>query len=114
MRTLVYVDSVYRQLDGAVYGEVAFTSFLAGLSAEMQVTIIGRLDDSNKPAPYRLPDNVRFVALPHYESLRNPRGALTPLARESLRCFWSTLGEVDTGVVVRSLPAVAAVHSFWR
>ncbi len=95
VRILVYVDSVYRQLDGAVYGEVAFTSFLAGLSAEMQVTIIGRLDDSNKPAPYRLPDNVRFVALPHYESLRNPRGALTPLA-SSLGCFWSTLGEADT------------------
>jgi glycosyltransferase involved in cell wall biosynthesis len=95
VRTLVYVDSVYRQLDGAVYGEVAFTSFLAGLSAEMQVTIIGRLDDTEKPAPYRIPDDVRFVPLPHYESLRDPRAALAPLA-SSLRCFWSTLGEADT------------------
>lgn len=95
MRTLVYVDSVYREVDGAIYGELAFTSFLAGLSAEMQVTIIGRLDRGKGVAPYRIPEDVRFVPLPHYESLTNARAALTPLA-SSLRCFWRTLDDADT------------------
>lgn len=95
MRTLIYVDSVYHQLDGVVYGELAFTKFLAGLSSEMQVTIIGRLDETEGQAPYRIPDEVRFVALPHYESLTNLRAALTPLA-SSLRCYWSSLDEIDT------------------
>jgi glycosyltransferase involved in cell wall biosynthesis len=95
VRTLVYVDSVYRKFDGEVYGELAFTTFLAGMATEMEVTIIGRLDYDNGPARYRIPDNVRFVALPHYESLTNLRAALTPLV-SSLRCFWKTIDEADT------------------
>jgi glycosyltransferase involved in cell wall biosynthesis len=95
VRTLVYVDSVYRQIDGAIYGEISFTSFLASLSSEMQVTIIGRLDPGDGPAPYRIPDEIGFVALPHYESLSNARAALSPLV-SSLRCFWRTLDDADS------------------
>jgi glycosyltransferase involved in cell wall biosynthesis len=95
VRTLVYVDSVYRKFDGSVYGELAFTNFLAGLASEMDVTIIGRLDYDHGPARYRIPDSVRFVALPHYESLSNLRSALTPQVN-SLRCFWETIEEADT------------------
>ncbi|HEY2258773.1 MAG TPA: glycosyltransferase [Solirubrobacteraceae bacterium] len=94
VRTLVYVDSVYRQADGAVYGELSFTSFIASLADEMQVTIIGRLDYGEGPARYRIPDGVQFIALPHYESLDNLRAALSPLL-SSLRCFWESAGNAD-------------------
>jgi glycosyltransferase involved in cell wall biosynthesis len=95
VRTLIYVDSVYRKLDGTVYGELAFTNFLAGMADEMQVTIIGRLDSGNGAACYPIRDEIRFVALPHYESLSNLRAALTPLL-SSLRRFWDTVGDADT------------------
>jgi glycosyltransferase involved in cell wall biosynthesis len=94
MRILIYVDSVYREADGAVYGDISFTLFLADLGSEMDVTIIGRLDPDCGPARYRIPDHVGFVALPHYESLSNPLAALASLAR-SQRLFWRALGETD-------------------
>ncbi len=94
VRILIYVDSVYREADGAFYGDISFTLFLAGLGSEMDVTIIGRLDPDRGPARYRIPDHVGFVALPHYASLSRPLVALASLAR-SLRLFWRALGQAD-------------------
>jgi glycosyltransferase involved in cell wall biosynthesis len=94
VRVLVYVDSVYRRVDGAVYSDVSFTSFLAALTGEMDVTIIGRLTADDGSARYRIPDGVRFVALPHYESLSDLRAALGSLGR-SLRTFSTALDDAD-------------------
>ena len=95
MRLLIYVDSVYRRRDGAVYGDLSFTRFIAELSGAMEVTVIGRLDPEPGPARYRLPDEVRFIALPHYASLAAPGAALASLGR-SLALCWAALADTDT------------------
>jgi glycosyltransferase involved in cell wall biosynthesis len=94
VRLVVYVDSVYRKVDGAVYCELSFVLFLASLVPDMEVTIVGRLDPGEGPAHYRLPDAVRFIALPHYPSLTSPGAALSSLS-SSLRLFWRALGDAD-------------------
>jgi glycosyltransferase involved in cell wall biosynthesis len=94
VRILIYVDSVYREADGAVYGDISFTLFLAALGSELDVTIIGRLDPEPAPARYRVPDHVRFVALPHYASLSHPMAALGSLAT-ALKLFWQALSRAD-------------------
>ena len=96
MRLIVYTDSVYRQRDGVIYGEVAFTLFLAALGRSVDsVTIVGRLDPHSGPAHYPLPPEVDFIALPHYESLTSPADVLLSLTG-SLRAFWSALSEADS------------------
>jgi glycosyltransferase involved in cell wall biosynthesis len=94
VRALIYVDSVYRQVDGSIYGELSITTFLAALAPHMEVTIIGRLDPNDGPARYRIPPEVRFVALPHYRSLTRPSGALSALSG-STRRFWRALEDAD-------------------
>jgi glycosyltransferase involved in cell wall biosynthesis len=94
LRVLVYTDSVYRQADGVVGGEIAFNLFLAALASEMEVTVVGRLDPGDGPAPYRLPPQARFVGLPYYASLTRPIAVLSSLWR-SLRLFWRALDSAD-------------------
>jgi glycosyltransferase involved in cell wall biosynthesis len=94
MRLIVYVDSVYREVDGTIYGERAFTLFLAALGAEVDLIVLGRLDPAPGPARYALPAQVRFVPLPHYASLSRPGPALASLGA-SLRLFWRELGHAD-------------------
>jgi glycosyltransferase involved in cell wall biosynthesis len=95
VRLIVYTDSVYRRLGDRVYGEVAFTLFLAALSDQVEkVTIVGRLDRSDGPAHYPLPEGVEFVALPHYRSHTAPREVLASLIG-SMRAFWRALASAD-------------------
>lgn len=95
MRLVVYTDSVYRELDGIVYGEIAFTLFLGALAGEMsELTVIGRLDAGPGSAHYPLPAGVRFIGLPHYASLTRPLDVLSSLGR-SLRLFWQALDSND-------------------
>jgi glycosyltransferase involved in cell wall biosynthesis len=95
VRLVVYTDSVYRKIDGVVYGEIAFTLFLGALAEEInELTVIGRLDPGTGPAHYPLPDGVRFIGLPHYASLTRPLDVLSSLGR-SLRLFWHALGSND-------------------
>lgn len=95
MRLGVYTDYVYRREDGAVFTERAFSLFLSRLGAEVeQLTIAGRLDPSPGRWHYRLPDQVEFVALPHYRSLARPVEVAVALAG-SVRRFWNLLERVD-------------------
>lgn len=95
MRLAVYTDYVYRRQGDGVYAERAFALFMAGLAAELErVVILGRLDPEPGIAHYRLPDDVAFVALPHYPSLSRV-GAVAGAALRSLRAFWRALDDVD-------------------
>jgi len=95
VRLLVYTDYVYRRLGEEVFTERAFALFLARLAQELdEVTIAGRLEPQPGKWNYRLPEEVRFVALPYYLSLSRPLG-LAKVALRSMRRFWSALGEVD-------------------
>jgi glycosyltransferase involved in cell wall biosynthesis len=95
MRLAVYTDYVYRLRDGAVFGERAFVLFLAALAEEVdELTVIGRLDPGSGPAQYRLPDDVRFVALPHYPSLAAGFAVVRVLPRTLARA-WRALDAAD-------------------
>jgi glycosyltransferase involved in cell wall biosynthesis len=96
MRLAVYTDYVYRRLDGTVYGERAFVTFVCELRASTsRLVIAGRLDPVPGRWNYALPDDVDFVGLPHYESLTRPGRAAVGMVR-SLRHFWRALDDVDT------------------
>jgi len=95
MRLGVYTDYIYRRADGIVYAERAFALFLAELSRGVdELVLFGRLEPEPGTWNYRVPDDVRFVALPHYASLADPRQALTWLS--ALRRFRRELEDLDT------------------
>jgi glycosyltransferase involved in cell wall biosynthesis len=95
MRLAVYTDYAYRQEAGVTYGERAFVVFVCRLGEEVeQLTVLGRLNPQPGRSHYRLPDDVRFVGLPHYETLTRPHEAVIAMVR-SLRRFWTTLDDVD-------------------
>src|SRR3954469_7878978 len=95
VRLAAYTDYVYKQRDGQVYAQRAFALFLARLGGEVDsLAITGRLDPEPGESYYRLPDDVEFVPLPHYEALSKPWSALPAMAR-SLGTFWRLLGRVD-------------------
>lgn len=111
MRLAVYTDYAYRQEAGVTYGERAFVVFVCRLGQEMDsLTVLGRLNPEPGRSHYRLPEDVRFVGLPHYESLTRPHEAVVSMVR-SLGRFWKTLGDVDgvwlLGPYIHSIAFVA-------
>jgi glycosyltransferase involved in cell wall biosynthesis len=91
----LYTDTVYRERDGVVHGEIAFTLFVGALaSVADEVTVVGRLDPHAGPAHYPLPPQARFVALPYYSSLSRPLRVISTLFR-SLRIYWRALDDTD-------------------
>jgi glycosyltransferase involved in cell wall biosynthesis len=111
LRLAAYTDYSYRQQGDAIFGERAFVVFLSGLADWAdQLLILGRLDPRPGRSHYRLPDGVRFVPLPHYDSLLSPHRAVLSMLG-SLRRFWRALDDVDAvwllGPYVHSLAFVA-------
>jgi glycosyltransferase involved in cell wall biosynthesis len=99
-RVAVYCDFPYRRHQGALYAEQAFASFLAGVSQALgepagSLVLIGRLDPEDRPWHFRLPESLRFAALPHYPSLGSPGRVAAALGRSIAR-FWRALDNVDT------------------
>jgi glycosyltransferase involved in cell wall biosynthesis len=95
MRLCVYTDYAYSQVDGAVYGQRAFVTFVCEVgSCFDELVVLGRIDPAAGRSRYRLPPGVRFVALPYYESLTQPLRVLVALIR-SLRTVWRELDSVD-------------------
>ena len=112
MRVAVFTDYVYRRERDLIYSERAFGLFLAELGEKVdQLEVIGRItSDSNsaRPARYPLPAGVRFVALPHYESLVHPRAVLASLLR-SVRTMWRALDDVDVAWILGPYPHSVAL-----
>lgn len=95
MRVGVYTDYAYRRDAEGVYGPRAFVVFVCALRASFdQLVLLGREDPVPGRSHYRLPGDVDFVGLPHYETLTRPHEAIVAMAR-SLGVFWRALGEVD-------------------
>lgn len=95
MRVCVYTDYAYSQVEGTVYGQRAFVTFMCAVGAHFdELVVLGRLDPDGGRSRYPLPDGVRFVGLPYYESLTQPVRVLHALAR-SLRTVWREIGQVD-------------------
>lgn len=97
---LVYTDYVYRREGAAVYAPRAFALFAAALREHVdRLVVVGRLDPSPGASHYRLPGDVEFVPLPHYESAARAAGLGRVLGR-SLRSFGRALRSVDAAWVL--------------
>ena len=100
LRVLVYVDYVYRREGGVVYAPRAFALFAAELRQHVDgLVFVGRLDPRPGASHYRLPADVEFVPLPHYESAARARGLGRALGG-SLRSFGRALRSVDAAWVL--------------
>lgn len=109
MRVAVFTDYVYRRERGVVYSERAFGLFLAALAEQVdQLEVIGRVTSDSSGTRYPLPTGVRFVPLPHYESLADPGAVLASLVR-SVRTMWRALDEVDVAWILGPYPHAVAL-----
>ncbi len=87
MRLGVYADLMYWRDDDAISTSTAFVSWLAALGGEVdELIVFGRVRPGAGRANYSLAGpNIRFVALPYYDSLQNLRqvasGAVRSIAR---------------------------------
>lgn len=98
MRVAVYTDYPYRRDGDAIYAERAFVLFLGQLARTVdKLVLVGRLNPERgrfERSHYRVADEIEFVALPHYESLAKPRGAIGA-AFGSTRAFARAIDDVD-------------------
>ncbi|HZT15006.1 MAG TPA: glycosyltransferase [Gaiellaceae bacterium] len=78
----VYTDLVFRREDAALSTDLSFILFVSGLASRLgELVFLGRLDDRPGRAPYRLPDEIELVPLPHYERVTDVRGVLRSVRR---------------------------------
>ena len=95
MRLAIYNDDVYRPHEGVLWTDRTFPIFMAELRHHAdRLVILGRLDPTGGRWHFRLPEDLEFVALPHYPSLSNPVAVIRS-AMASCTRFWSVLDEVD-------------------
>ena len=75
--------------------DTAFVSFLAAFaSPPVELVLFGRLDPVGGVYPHFLPDEILFVPLPHYPTVRDLRGLVRALSR-SVRAFREELPRLD-------------------
>lgn len=95
MRLAVYTDYAYHREEGVIYGERAFTLFLAGLAEQFdRMTLVGRLHPDPGTSRYAIGEGVEFVPLPYYRSLDRILEAGRAIFGAS-REFWRVLDRVD-------------------
>jgi glycosyltransferase involved in cell wall biosynthesis len=108
MRLAVYTDYSYRQESGVVFGERAFVIFLSRLARSLdRMVLVGRLDPRPGRSRYRLPKEIEFVPVPHYESQLQPLRLGRSLLR-SLGRYWKLLDRVDAVWLLGPHPASLA------
>lgn len=92
LRLGVYADLVYHRRGDSVSTYLSFIGFVTNLADRVEeLVIFGRLDPAGRPGPYRLPDGVRFVALPHYPRVTS----LGRLARSLPASYRAVAAELD-------------------
>jgi glycosyltransferase involved in cell wall biosynthesis len=113
VRAAVYTDAVLRRTGAGAFAGETFVVFVAGLRDQLDgLVLVGRLglddtDDPDRPGrpacpagpgaeahPYRLPDGVEVVGLPHYATLTRPAAVIASAGR-SIRQLWRALDGVD-------------------
>jgi glycosyltransferase involved in cell wall biosynthesis len=95
LRIAVYTDYAYRRDEAGVYAERAFALFVNELAGRVgQLTLLGRVHPGSGRGRYRMDDRLRFVELPFYEALTDPRRSVGRMAA-SLGRFWRALDDVD-------------------
>jgi glycosyltransferase involved in cell wall biosynthesis len=95
VRVAAYSDAEYRRDGDSLYAHESFVVFKARLGAFVdELTLVGRLDPVPGRSHYRMPDDVRFLALPHYARLSRPWEAAGAMMR-SVGLFWRLLDRVD-------------------
>ena len=95
IKLLAFTDYVYRRRDGVLYGERAFSVFLAALGHQVdELTLVGRLDPKVDACRYPLPGE-HPVRRP--SALRQPdrAAAVAPSLARSLWRFWRALEDAD-------------------
>lgn len=104
MRVAVYTDQAYWRDGEAVWTARAFILFLGRLGESLErLVVLGRLDPRPGRSHYRLPDELEFVALPHYADASKPLAVARAMAG-SLRRFWRALGDVDAAWILGPYP----------
>lgn len=104
MRFIVYTDQVYKRSEGDIRTDRTFPLFVAEVGKHLEhLVIMGRVRTDPGPAPFRMPDGVEFVGLPHYDSLVDLRSALR-VTVASVRAFWQALDEADGAWVLGPHP----------
>ena len=104
MRIVIYSDFAYREYQGRTYAEQPFVIFLTALAEQVDhVTLIGRLDPTDEPWHFPLPQRVSYVALPYYRRASDPLTVLVAARRSALR-FWRALSHGDTALVFGPSP----------
>ncbi len=72
-RLVIYTDFSYRASPDGVTAQLPFALFLNELSRrDVDVTVLGRVEEDERPYPFALSPRIRFVGLPGYTSLANP------------------------------------------
>src|SRR5687767_14014771 len=96
LRLGVFSGDRYWCKDGVVSSDVAFVHFLAGLSEQLnQLVVFGRLDTRPAVQANRVDaPRLRFVAMPHYESLRDVASVVTS-RRGAMEAFARSLKGLD-------------------
>ena len=100
MRLAIYLDYVHRRDAGRIYAPRAFALFVAGLTEEFdEVIVAGRVDPEPGRSHYPLPDAIRFVEMPHYESAADALG-LARATRLALRRWHAVVRDTDVAWVL--------------
>ncbi|HEY3019315.1 MAG TPA: hypothetical protein VGJ32_03940, partial [Solirubrobacteraceae bacterium] len=95
VRLGVYSDLEFWRRDGRPVAEESFLLFAAALRPHVDaLALAGRLGEDAARGAYAVPEDVDFVALPHYASLSRPLAALRAV-RGSLRAFRALVERVD-------------------
>lgn len=105
MRLGVYSDMAYRRDgDGVLSNNRAFVRFITSLPPRVdELVLFGRLDPISGRGPYVVPDDVRFVALPHYSKATDVPGVLRAV-RGSGAAFRAELSRLDAVLVFGPQP----------
>ncbi len=93
------MDFRYERRGGALYAEMPFALFLAGLRPHFDgLLLLGRLADPGSPLPHRLPGDVELAELPSYSAASSPVAVLRAMPA-TVRALVAALRRVDAVLV---------------